>query len=141
MKKLILALLIIFTYNSYAQKQNLEDTLLQLSKRKFNWMIDKKLDSLSAVLDENVRYVHSNGWIQNKNEIIEDFKTEKLILKNVDIDSASIRIFGSTAIIIGNGKFKGVINSNEFEVHLLYTEVYCNHDNHWYLVSRHANKL
>ena len=70
MKKLILALLIIFTYNSYAQKQNLEDTLLQLSKRKFNWMIDKKLDSLSAVLDENVRYVHSNGWIQNKNEII-----------------------------------------------------------------------
>jgi hypothetical protein len=47
-----------------------EQEVLSLSERKFKWMISLNMDSLENILDENVMYVHSNGWSQNKHEII-----------------------------------------------------------------------
>ena len=92
-------------------------------------------------MDERVIYVHSNGWTQTKQEMIEDFISGKLSYERVDVSEASVRLYENTAIVNGKGKFSGFINKSAFALDLLYTEIYIKKGNRWLLASRHANRL
>jgi len=137
-------LLIVFLFASSivsAQQIGKENYLLDLSKRKFAWMVEKQLDSLSLLLDKDMLYIHSNGLIQTKEEMINDFKLGSLLLDSVKVMEADVRMFDSTAIITGKGIFSGTLKTTPFQTNLLYTEVYINENKKWKLVTRHANKL
>jgi hypothetical protein len=141
-KHIIRFCLFIVLLSSGVLAQSREDQVLMLSSNKFNWMIHKQYDSLWMVLHENVRYIHSNGWVQNKQEVIDDFKSGKLVLKSVQILESSIRLFDRMAIVIGRGNFSGVMSGSTFDVPLFFTEVYViDEENKWKLISRHANRL
>ena len=63
---------------AWAQIPSLEEQFIfDLSKKKFDWLIRKDYDSLSFLLDDKIQYIHSNGWIQNKHEILDDLRTGK----------------------------------------------------------------
>jgi len=141
LKRILILLFWIISISASAQQKQQEKYLLDLSKRKFDWMVSKKLDSLSMVLDEQLLYIHSNGLIQKKEEMLESFKTGSLLLDSVKIIDAAVRMFGATAIITGKGNFYGSMRGTPFQSILLYTEVYVTEKQHWKLVSRHANKL
>jgi hypothetical protein len=124
-----------------AQENKEQEKLIALSVRKFEWMKQNQLDSLDGLLHDEVKYIHSNGWIQSKTEVIEDFKSKKLIMHDVVLESSECRVDETTAIITGSGQFSGVMNSQTFSVKLLFTEVYVQKGGRWLLMSRHANKL
>lgn len=128
-----------------AQKTNQESAtekfVLKLHEKKFNWMVNKRLDSLNAILDERIIYVHSNGWVQNKKEVIEDLKNGKLVMNRVTIKEAAARVYKGFVIINGKGDFNVIVDGNAVEVQLLYTEVYTKRGNGWLLVNRHANRI
>jgi Domain of unknown function (DUF4440) len=118
-----------------------EQQILDLSKKKFHWMIEMKFDSLESVLDDRMIFIHSNGWTENKAEFIQDIKTGKLRYKSIDVLEASVRLYSTTAIIIGRGKFIVVLDGKDLQLELKYTEVYIQQNGGWLLASRHANRL
>jgi Domain of unknown function (DUF4440) len=93
------------------------------------------------VLDDQAQYVHSNGWIQTKQEVLDDVISGKLNYQEVIVSEANVRLYPGMAILIGKGKFSGIVNKNLFTMELLYTEVYVKRGMKWLLASRHANKL
>jgi Domain of unknown function (DUF4440) len=118
-----------------------EKIVLDLSKKKFEWLINKQYDSLSKILDDRIQYIHSNGWIQDKDHVIGDIKSGTLTYQKIDIKESQARLYANSAIVTGSGRFEGAGNGNIFAVDLLYTEVYIKSGNHWKLASRHANKM
>ena len=138
---LVIIILILLSFSSFAQPGKTEQQILDLSKRKFDWMVNKNIDSLKTLLDEQVKYIHSNGWIQSKQEVIDDFLSGKLAYQKIEISEAAARLYNTTAIVTGKGKFAGTVNITPFAMELAYTEVYIKKDNHWLLVSRHSNKM
>ncbi len=118
-----------------------ERDVLRLFYKKFEWMRSHRLDSLQMMLDERLMYIHSNGWVEAKSDVISNLKTGKLIYRNVVINDASVRIYSNTAIITGKGVFEGVMNGTEFSLSLLFTEIYIRKEGTWLLASRHANRL
>jgi hypothetical protein len=124
-----------------AQSTVTEQSILTLSKKKFDWMVSKNIDSLKNVLDDRLKYVHSNGWTQSKQEVVDDFISGKLDYQKIEITEASARIYDNTAIVIGKGKFSGQVNKNPFALDLLYTEVYIREIGRWLLASRQSSKL
>jgi hypothetical protein len=138
----IVSLLFILACSASAQAQSgLERSILDLSSRKFDWLIKKQADSLNRVLDERVLYIHSNGWIQNKKEIVDDMVSGKLIYQKVTITEANARIYGQTAIVTGIGTFEGINSGTAFAINLRYTEVYVSNGKGWMLTSRHSNRM
>ncbi|MFY7841147.1 MAG: nuclear transport factor 2 family protein, partial [Lacibacter sp.] len=85
--------------------------------------------------------VHSNGWVQNKKEVIEDIRSGKLTMTNVKVTEAKARVYKGFVIVNGKGIFSGIMDGKPLDISLLYTEVYAKRQNGWLLVSRHANKL
>lgn len=142
MKKLIVIFLLIST-NVKAQKDDsaTEKYVVQLHLRKFEWLINKQMDSLKNLLDDRVKYIHSNGWTESKDEIIADLQTGKLNYAKVNVTESTCRVYKGAAIVNGKGVFNVVMDGKPLEIQLYYTEVYVKKKKGWQLVSRHANRL
>lgn len=123
-----------------AQTQQ-EQTILKLSEKKFQWMIDMKYDSLESALDERMVFIHSNGWSETRTELIEDIKSGKLRYTTINVTEASARIYPGSAVVIGRGKFNVKLDGKDFEFDLKYTEFYIQKNGRWLLASRHANRM
>lgn len=140
MKRYIL-LIVTFFLSLSLFAQSSEQTVLDLSKKKFGWMIRLSYDSLESALDDRLLFVHSNGWTETKEEFIQDIKSGKLRYVNIEVTEATARMYANTAIVIGKGKFKVMLEGNELIINLYYTEVYVWKNDKWLLASRHANRL
>lgn len=109
MKKCWTIIFVCFPLLVSAQQGKDEAEVSALSKRKFNWLIRKDYDSIRIMVDDRVQYIHSNGWVENKTELIEDLKGGKLNYQKVTVKESSVRIFPSegkgtrTAIVHRDG--------------------------------------
>jgi RecA-family ATPase len=135
-----LTILLITTQHSIAQ-ENSRQSVLDLSQKKFTWLINKQLDSLENLLDDNLMYIHSNGWIESKQDVLDDLRLGKLVYTDVKTESTQVRMYKGAALVTGKGRFSGVNNGNVFDLNLLYTEVYVLKKKKWLLASRHANRM
>jgi hypothetical protein len=139
-KKYLIAIILLVACVT-AHAQSAEQVVVDLSEKKFGWMIRMQYDSLEAVLDERLLFTHSNGWTETKPEFIQDIKSGKLRYTNIQVSESSARIYASTAIVNGKGKFRVTLDGNDLEFNLSYTEVYILKNEKWLLASRHANRL
>lgn len=137
---ILLAIGVLVLDAAFAQSKT-EQYVLNLSKRKFDWLIQKQRDSLDLVLDDRLMYIHSNGWSQSKQEVFDDMQSGKLIYKQIELKETQVRVYQNTAVVTGTGRFIGSREENEFDLPLAYTEVYVKKGKRWLLVSRHANRL
>ena len=137
----VLLIVLMFGYVwSFGQKA--EDTIDRLHRKKFTWLINKNYDSLNWLMHEQIQYIHSNGWVQSKQEVIDDLKTGKLNYTQIEIAAASITVNQTTAIVTGKGHFSGLMpDKSEFKLSLLYTEVYVKMGKEWKLLNRLATKI
>ena len=138
---LILALLIGFQFFSQTKKEKIEQNIIALHKKKFDWLISKQYDSLATLFSENIEYIHSNGWIENKTDIIADLKSGKLNYKRVEVSEAKVHLSKNVAILTGKGVFFVTMDNKDLEIKLLYSEIYIKEKGKWVLTHRHANKL
>jgi len=138
---LILSLFIGFQFFSQTKKEKIEQNIITLHKKKFDWLISKQYDSLAALFSENVEYIHSNGWIENKTDINADLKSGKLNYKRVDVNEAKVRLSKNVAILTGKGVFFVTMDNKDLEIKLLYSEIYIKEKGKWLLTHRHSNKL
>jgi len=137
---LVLGLLLWVTCTSFGQSKE-EQQILDLSRRKFDWLIQGTVDSLENLLDERAEYIHSNGWVQTRADVVNDMKSGKLVYRQVTIKSAAVRQYGQSAVVTGLGLFEGINSGTPFKLDLRYTEVYVQSGNRWKLVSRHSNRM
>lgn len=141
MKNIFLAaFLLIFGFSVNAQSAS-EKAVLELSKKKFQWMIAMNFDSLEKVLDERLLFIHSNGWPETKQEFIDDIKSGKLRYSAIEVIEASARVYEKSAVITGRGKFTVTLEGKDMTLELKYSEFYISKNGKWLLASRHANRM
>jgi hypothetical protein len=136
--------LFIFQALGYAQPANAPQAgadILKLHQTKFRWFQEKKLDSIAYILHADVNYIHSNGWVEHKSDVIENIQSNKLTYSNVEVLRADVTISDNTAIVLGTGMFSVSLNDKPIVIKLLYTEVYTNIDKSPQLIHRHACRL
>jgi len=137
MRNLLVISMLLIGFALKAQYTNPHDVHLA----KFRWMELQQLDSLSAFLHPDLKYIHSNGWIESKDDVLKDLQSGKLVYLKVQVQEAQVRQIAQTAIVTGKGNFKVVMDGKSLDINLLYTEVYVKQKKQWLLISRHANRL
>lgn len=141
MKNLTLIVCFLFVGSFLHAQLKQEQIILDLSKNKFEWMIAMNFDSLEPVLDERMIFIHSNGWPETKKEFIDDIKSGKLRYSKIEVLESSARVYPTTAIVTGRGKFTVTLEGKDLVLELKYTEVYISKNGKWLLASRHANRM
>lgn len=107
-----------------------EQELLDLSKTKWDWMADKKVDELNGLFAENCVFVHMGGsW--GKSQELNTIKGGMIWYKKAEVYGASVNIFGNTAILLNDIDLLAVVGRNEVTHAFMVTEVYIKDNGKW----------
>jgi hypothetical protein len=142
MKTSIIGLFFLILSAQSSMSQNSADELeiINLSKTKWQWMSDKKVDTLANLFHEKAVFVHMGGaW--GKEPELNVIKSGEIWYKNADIHEVSVNIIGTTAILLNRITLLAIVGGNEVTNPFEVTEVYVKEGNNWKLGCLSFTKL
>ena len=142
MKKVImgLAIVLIGIQFSYGQNVAAEEEIKDLSKAKWEWMADKKADTLSDLFHDQARFVHMGGtW--GKEREVNIIRSGRIHYKKADIHEVTVEIIDDMALVWNRITLLAVVGGNEVTNPFMVTEVYKKQDGNWKLTNMSFTKL
>ncbi len=137
---------IFFFNNAFSQEivnKNISETeqsIIALSKQKWDLMASKNVDSLSLLFNEKSVFVHMGGtW--GKEQELNVIKSGGIWYKKADIHSISVNIVGNTAILLNKITLLAVVGGNEVINPFMVTEVYVKENEKWTMCVLSFTKL
>ena len=122
------------------QSSSAEQELISLSKEKWRWMSERKVDSLDALFHEKAVFVHM-GATMTKTQELEIIKSGGIQYKTVEIQEASVRFIDKTAVLLNKIRLVAVVGGNEVTNPFVVTEVYVQQNSNWKLASLSFTRL
>lgn len=117
-----------------------ETYLIDLTRKKFEIWETLNLDQLCHIFDDNGLMFNSHGKVSTKEELIEKIRSEECVLKEIDFQNTIARVYGTSAVVQGEGSFtfsvKGQIQSKIMN----FLDVWIEREEGWKLVSTHYNQ-
>jgi hypothetical protein len=117
-----------------------EQEVISLSKEKWRWMSERKVEPLAALFHEDAVFVHMGGTM-SKSQELEVIRSGGIHYKNVDIQEVSVRLIGTTAILLNRIRLVAVVGGNEVTNPFVVTEVYVQQSGTWKLGSLSFTRL
>ena len=124
---------------AFAHAQTDEEKLITTVKEFHQALVKKNTVSINQQTDKALSYGHSNGWIQNKTDIIKDFENGVISYQGFKEDSITVTMNGNMA----NVRFIADITATmktKADYHLKVLEVWVKKGNRWLLFARQAVK-
>lgn len=111
-----------------------EQVLLDLSRAKWRWMAEKKVDSLAALFHDSAVFVHMSRTMSRDQEL-EIIRTGGIWYKRAAIREASVKVMGPTAVLLNRIQLDAVVRGEEVTNPFVVTEVYVRQGDAWKLGS------
>ena len=145
-----LFLLIMSVQPAYAQQNETNSSaisntpeqqeVINISKQKWAWMADKKVDTLNGLFDDKAMFVHMGGsW--GKTQELNTIKGGMIWYKKAEVYSVSVNIIGNTAILLNDIDLVAVVGGNEVTHAFMVTEVYIKENGKWKMGSLTFSQL
>jgi len=123
-----------------SSNSSVELELINLSKQKWQWMSERKVDSLDALIHDKAVFVHM-GATMTKTQELEVIKSGTIQYKTVEIQDASVRFIDKTAVLLNKIRLVAVVGGNEVTNPFMVTEVYVQQSGTWKLASLSFTRL
>jgi len=117
-----------------------EQEIINLSKEKWAWMSEKKVDTLAKLFHEKAVFVHMGGTMTREHEL-DVIKTGGIHYKKADIHEVSVNIIDTTAILLNRITLLAVVGGNEVTNPFVVTEVYVQQNGSWKLAAMSFTRL
>lgn len=121
-------------------RTNAEQEIVTLSRDKWRWMSERKVDSLDALFHDEAVFVHMGGTMSRKQEL-DVIRGGVIQYKNAEIQEVSVRFIGETAILLNRIRLVAVVGGNEVVNPFVVTEVYVKQGGTWKLGSMSFTRL
>ncbi len=141
-KILGLFIFIMIVQSSYAQQPPTEtirtsskntpeqQEVINLSKKKWDWMANKNVDSLNVLFDDKAMFVHMGGsW--GKAQELATIKSGGIWYKHADIYGVIVNIIDNTAILLNDVDLVAEVGGREVTNPFMVTEVYVKENGEW----------
>lgn len=109
-----------------------EQEILKLSRDKWQWMAERNADALERLFHQEAFFVHMGATMTRAQEL-ETIREGRIQYKQADIQEATARILGNTAIVLNRIRLTAVVGGNEVVNPFMVTEVYVRQDGAWKL--------
>ncbi len=123
-----------------APNVNLEKEIIQLSKDKWQWMADKKVDKLATLFHDKAKFVHMSGtW--NKDRELEIIETGSIWYKQADVHDVTVELFDDTAVLWNRITLVAHVRGNDVSNEFTVTEIYKKEATGWKLLDLTFSKV
>jgi Domain of unknown function (DUF4440) len=87
-----------------------EQELIALSKDKWRWMAERNVEALTNLFVDQAVFVHMGGTM-SKSQELEVIKSGTIQYKDAQIQEVSVRIVGTTAILLNRIRLVAVVGA------------------------------
>lgn len=130
---LFVSLSLVTLSSTFAQSAE-EQSLIQLSMDKWQWMSDKDVDKLDKLFDAKAKFVHMSGtW--KKDEELDIIKTGRIWYKKATVKDTAVEISGNTAIVWNRITLDAVVREQVAVTEFTVTEVYQKQGKDWKMLA------
>jgi hypothetical protein len=107
-----------------------QQEIINLSKKKWDWMANKNVDSLNRLFAEKSMFVHMGGsW--GKTQELSTIKSGGIWYKKAEVYAVTVNMFDNTAILLNDIDLLAVVGGNEVTHAFMVTEVYIKEAGKW----------
>ena len=117
-----------------------QQEIINLSKQKWLWMAERKMDSLDVLFHDKSMFVHMSRTLTKSDEL-EVIRSGGIQYKKADIHEVSVNIIGNTAILLNRITLLAIVRGNEVTNPFMVTEVYVQENDNWTLASLSFTRL
>ena len=140
MKILFTILLLVFGCTTFAQSSD-ETKLIQTVREFHQALVKKNIVSINQQTDKALSYGHSNGWVENKTELMKDLETGLISYQKFTEDSITLSLNGSMANVRFLANVEATMRAVTNTYSLKVLEVWVRKGNRWVLFARQAIKI
>jgi len=101
-------------------------------------LVNKNTVSINQQTDKALSYGHSNGWIETKNDMINNLETGYIKYNSIKEDSMRVTVNGNLAHARFVGDYNVTLNGTTSTYHLRVLEVWVKKGKRWILFARQA---
>lgn len=128
------------TIKTAAEHSPEQKELINLSKKKWDWMSEKNVDSLAVLFAEKSMFIHMGGtW--GKEVELNTIKTGGIWYKKAEVYNVVVNLFGNTAVLLNDIDLEAVVGSNTVTNPFMVTEVYVKEKGQWKMASLTFSRL
>ena len=138
MKFLLTVVLLSVSFIGLAQTD--EEKLIATVKEFHQALVNKNTISINQQTDKALSYGHSNGWVENKTDIINDLQTGYISYQYFKEDSIAVTINGNMANVRFVADITATLKGTTSNFHLKVLEVWVKKGKRWVLFARQAVK-
>ena len=107
-----------------------QQQVIDLSKKKWDWMANKNVDSLNVLFDNKAMFIHMGGsW--GKTQELATIKSGGIWYKHAEVYAVIVNIIGNTAILLNDLDLVAEVGGREVTHAFMVTEVYIKEDGKW----------
>jgi hypothetical protein len=106
--------------------------LTALSQQKWTWMAERNVEALADLFHDNAIFVHM-GAVMTKPQELGVIGSGAIEYKQVDIDEASARFLGATALVTSQITLHAIVGGHVADNPFYVTETYIEQDGGWKL--------
>lgn len=137
-----LVLLLLTAGTPVVQAQSDSSQLMQLVRELDQALIKQDTVALDRLLDKNLLFGHSNGWVQTKQEVLQDFGSGKVQYLSMESSEVKLQeLSKSLATITLKLKAVGRAGEKEFQLDLHVLQVWKKDKKGWQLYVRQGARL
>lgn len=117
-----------------------QQEIISLSKKKWDWMSEKNVDSLNVLFADKSMFVHMGGsW--GKQPELNTIQSGGIWYKKAEVYSVIVNLFGNTAILLNEIDLEAVVGGNTVVNPFMVTEVYIKENGKWKMGSLTFSRL
>jgi hypothetical protein len=140
MRYAVTILLILVGFNVFAQKagmKGLETAIAAFDKA----LLNRDSTELKHLLSDKLSYGHSNGWLQTRQNVIEDLYNGKIIYKQITPTTPEIVVDGNIASARMIADVDVVMDGKQLQFKLKVLQVWNRKNDHWEMFARQSVKM
>src|SRR5271170_910108 len=99
------------------------------------------IKALSAIFDNSLAFVDYDGKILNKTEYLSRVKSDASHLQQIVTESMNVQVLGSTAIVVGTYRAKGVENGKPYLRRRRFIDTWTLVGGRWFCIAAEATPI
>jgi len=117
-----------------------QQEVINISKKKWDWMSEKNVDSLAVLFDEKSMFIHMGGsW--GKTQELATIKSGGIWYKKAEVYAVIVNMIGNTAILLNDIDLVAEVGGREVTNPFMVTEVYIKENGQWKMGSLTFSRL
>jgi len=136
--RILFLFVLFFTYTALQAQDTV--AVKQAIDRLEKGLVEKDSAAVKSLLHEKALFGHSNGWVQNKDEVIRDMNSGYLRYLVIDRQSISIKVDGKFAVLKEWMEVTGIKDGTNFKVKLFVLQQWIRTKKGWQLWIRQSAK-